>query len=146
MVCIEEEVEINASLERVWKSFTSFTCWADWNRVLSEVKSSAGSCLDKDGRFTCCVRPFGVPVFFEAGVDEIIPMERIVWTGSKYLVHGWHEFLFTEKAGTVRLVSREILTGPPAAFGGLFFPVGRFRALTREFLEGLRKYAEENAQ
>jgi len=143
MVCIEEEVEISASLEKVWESFTSFTCWADWNAVLAQVKSSSGSCLDKNGRFTCCVNPFGVPIFFEAGVDEITPMERIVWTGSKYMVRGWHEFLFTEKEGKVRLFSREILTGPPVAFGGLFFPVWRFRSLTRKFLEGLRSYAEE---
>ena len=146
MVCIEEEVKINASLERVWESFTSFTCWADWNCVLSEVKSSSGSCLDKDGRFTCCVSPFGVPVFFEAGVNEITPMERIVWTGSRYMVHGWHEFLFTEKAGTVRLLSREILTGPPVALGGLFFPVRKFHKLTREFLDGLKKYVEDETQ
>lgn len=142
MVCIEEEVEISASLEKVWDSFTNFTCWADWNAVLAQVKSSSGSCLDADGRFSCCISPFGVPVFFEAGVTEITPMKRIVWTGSKYMVRGWHEFLFTEEGEGVRLLSREILSGPPVAFGGLFFPVGRFRRLTKQFLEGLRKYAE----
>ena len=70
-------------------------------------------------------------------------MERIVWTGSKYMIHGRHEFLFTEEGGKVRLFSKEVLSGLPVAFGGIFFPLRKFRTLTREFLEDLRKYAED---
>jgi hypothetical protein len=146
MVSIEDEVVISASLEKVWESFTDLTCWADWNSVLTKVKPHSGSCIDADGSFTCCVTPFGVPVFFETRIDEISPMERIVWTGSKYMIRGRHEFLFTEKDGRVRLFSREVLSGPPVAFGGIFFPLWRFRTLTREFLEGIRKYAEGESQ
>lgn len=142
MVRIEDEVEISATLEKVWAAFTDLTCWADWNSVLTNVKPHSGSCIAADGSFTCCVTPFLVPVFFETRIDEILPMERIVWTGSKYMIHGRHEFLFTEKGGKVRLFSREVLRGLPVAFGGVFFPLGRFRTLTREFLEGFRKYAE----
>jgi uncharacterized protein YndB with AHSA1/START domain len=144
MVCIEDEVEINAALEKVWEAFTDLTCWADWNSVLTNVQPHTGNCIDADGQFTCCVTPFLVPVFFETRIVEISPMERIVWTGSKYMIHGRHEFLFTEKGGKVRLFSKEVLSGPPVAFGGIFFPLRKFRALTREFLEGLRKYAEDS--
>ena len=146
MVCIEDEVEIGAPLEKVWASFTDLTCWADWNTVLTKVQPHSGSCIDAGGHFACCVTPFGVPVFFETRIDEISPMERIVWTGSKYMIRGRHEFLFTENDGKVRLFSREVLTGLPVAFGGIFFPLWRFRTLTREFLEDLKKYAEENRQ
>ena len=142
MVCIEDEVEIGAPLEKVWAAFTDLTCWADWNTVLTKVQPHSGSCIDAGGHFACCVTPFGVPVFFETRIDEISPMERIVWTGSKYMIRGRHEFLFTENDGKVRLFSREVLTGLPVAFGGIFFPLWRFRTLTREFLEGIRKYAE----
>jgi uncharacterized membrane protein len=146
MVCIEDEVEIDAALEKVWESFTDLTCWANWNSVLTNVQSHSGSCIDADGHFTCCVTPFWVPVFFETRINELSPMERIVWTGSKYMIHGRHEFLFTEEDGKVRLFSREVLRGLPVAFGGIFFPLGKFRTLTREFLEGLKKYAEEGNQ
>lgn len=146
MVCIEEAVEISASLERVWESFTDLTCWAHWNSVLTKVKPNTGSCIDENGGFICCVSPFGVPVFFETSIVEIVPMERIVWTGAKYMIHGRHDFLFDEKDGKVRLLSREVLKGPPVALGGFFFPVRKFRKMTRKFLEDLRKYAEGQGQ
>ena len=146
MVCIEDEVEINAPLEKVWNSFIDLTCWADWNSVLTKVKPRCGNCIEADGSFSCCVTPFGVPVFFETRIDEISPMERIVWTGSKYMIHGTHEFLFVENEAAVKLISREVMRGLPVSFGGFFFPVRRFRALTREFLEALRKYAEREGQ
>lgn len=142
MIRMDGEIEIDASLERVWSTFTDLTCWADWNSVLTDVKPGSGTCIDEGGGFVCCVRPYGVPVFFEARIEEVEPMRRIVWTGAKHMVRGRNEFLFRERPGGVTVTSYEVLRGLPVAFGGLFFPVAKFRRLKKEFLRDLKAYAE----
>ena len=69
-------------------------------------------------------------------------MKRIVWQGAKYLIRGRHEFTFQSGDGTVTVCSREVLQGLPTVFGGLFFPVGKFRRMKSDFLRDLKRYAE----
>jgi uncharacterized protein YndB with AHSA1/START domain len=139
---MDDEIEIDASLEKVWETFTDLTCWADWSSILTDVTPRGGACIDEGGSFTCCINPYGVRVFFEARIEEVEPMKRIVWTGAKHLVRARHEFFFRRRNGKVIVASREVLRGLPLAFGGLFFPVGKFRRLKRVFLEDLKNWAE----
>jgi uncharacterized membrane protein len=145
MIRMDDDIEIDASLEKVWETFTDLTCWADWNSVLTDVKPSSGTCIEAGGSFTCCVSPYGVPVFFEAKIVEMEPMKRVVWTGARHMVRARHEFLFRSKGGKVTVSSREVLTGIPLIFGGLFFPAGKFRRIKKNFLEDLRNSAERGA-
>ena len=69
-------------------------------------------------------------------------MRRIVWTGRKHGIRGWHEFIFEESGKATHLYSREIMRGLPVMLGGLFFPVKKFRRLTTVFLEELRRESE----
>ena len=142
MIRMYDEVEIAAPLEEVWQTFIDLTCWADWNSVLTEVSPGPAGCIEEGGNFTCCVRPLGFPVFFEARIEEFEPMRRVVWTGARHLVRGRNEWLFRTRGGKVVVSSREALTGLPVLFGGLFFPVRKFQRLKENLLADLKTYAE----
>lgn len=142
MVRIEESVWVAAALDRVWGTFTDLTCWPDWNSVLTKAEATDESCLLAGRSFRCCIRPYAVPVFFQAKVEQIVPREKVLWTAKRFGLRGRHEFLFEPEGDGVRVVSREVLTGFPVLLGGLFFPVGRFRRITATFLRELKEGAE----
>jgi hypothetical protein len=139
---MHDEIEIEASLEKVWQAFIDLTCWADWNSVLTDVSPGPAGCIEEGGKFTCCVRPLGFPVFFEAKIEEVEIMKRVVWTGARHMVKGRNEWVFDVRDGRIIVASQEVLTGLPVLFGGLFFPVAKFRRLKESLLADLKKYAE----
>ena len=143
MVRIDEQIHIAAPVERVWDTFTDLTCWQDWNTVLTQVEGRDGASLLVAGRFRSCIRPYAVPVFFEARIEEVVPLKRVLWTARRFGLQGRHEFLFEPEADGVLVGSREVLTGFPVVLGGFFFPIGRFRRITSTFLRDLKAGAEQ---
>jgi len=139
---IEESVLINAGLKDIWKTFTDLTCWAEWNSVASRAASSSGR-IEEGERFTFCLRPFSVPVMIEPKIKEVVPLEKVVWTGTKFGIFSRHEFLFQQVANGVLVTSRETFRGLPLLFGGLAFPEGMVRELTVGMLRDLKKAAEK---
>jgi len=139
---IQESVLIHASLEKVWDIFESFTCWADWNRVLTDVRSHSAR-LTEGQAFSCSIRPYLFPVDISPVVTSVEPLRKIVWTASMYGISSVHEFSFDETPEGVVAESRERFNGLPLLFGtGRFFEEN-VRQLTVSFLEGLRVAAEK---
>jgi hypothetical protein len=139
---IEESVIIRAPLKKVWDVFVSFSCWADWNRVLTDVRSQSASLTDGQG-FSCCIRPYLFPVYFSPVVTRVEPQRKIVWTASMYGISSVHEFSFDETPEGVVLVSRENFSGLPMLFGAGRFIRDKVRKLTVSFLDDLRMAAEK---
>lgn len=139
---IQESVLIHASIEKVWDVFVSFTCWADWNRVLTDVRSHSPS-LTEGQAFSCSVRPYLLPVDISPVVTRVEPLRKIVWTASLYGISSVHEFLFDEAPEGVAVESRERFTGLPLLFGARRFFEDKVRQLTVSFLAGLRVAAEK---
>jgi hypothetical protein len=139
---IEESVLINADLRNIWKTFTDLTCWADWNTVACKAASVSGR-LEEGERFTFCLRPFSVPIVIEPKIEEVVPLEKVVWTGTKFGIFSRHEFLFQQVANGVLVTSREAFRGLPLLFGGVTFPEGMVRELTVGMLNDLKKAAEK---
>ncbi len=146
MIEIVESVVIAAPLGKVWQTFTDLTCWADWNSVLTGVQGERNSCIVGEGSFRCCIRPYGVPVFFKAEIAEFEPLRRVVWTTARHGVKSRHEFLFEEEGGEARVLSREHLTGILVRLGGIYFLLPQFRKMTATFLEELKKGAEQGGE
>jgi hypothetical protein len=138
---IEESVLINADLKALWKTFTDLTCWADWNTIASKAASDSGR-LEEGVRFTFCLRPFSIPIMIEPKIDEVVPQEKVVWSGSKFGIYSRHEFLFQQVANGVLVTSRETFRGLPLLFGGMTFPESTVRELTVGMLKDLKKAAE----
>jgi ligand-binding SRPBCC domain-containing protein len=138
---IEESIIISASIEKVWDIFTDLTCWKNWCSVIEDV-SADGKRLEEGNSFKCCIRPFDIPMNLEPLVEEVIPRERIVWTGKKHGVSARHEFTFQINNGQVLLTSRE-------AFSGLFmsplrflFPKKKLQELSLRMLKEVKTAAE----
>ena len=139
---IEESVLIHGDLNQIWTTFTDLTCWADWNTVAGKVASDSGR-LEEGEKFTFCLRPFSVPIMIEPKIEEVVPKEKVVWTGTKFGIFSRHEFLFQQVANGVLVTSRENFRGLPLLFGGRTFPEGTVRELTVGMLNDLKKAAEK---
>lgn len=139
---IEEQVMIDAPLERVWDMFSHLGGWKDWNTVLQGLSCDSAERAGTGAEMECSIRPYAFPVPFRFRIDEVIPRERILWTASKYGITARHEYRFEQVTRGVRVTSREVFTGLPVIFGGLFFPRGRIRQLTVRLLQDLKSAAE----
>jgi hypothetical protein len=142
---IEESVLIEAPRDVAWGAFTDLTCWADWNSVLTEVKPAADTCLVSGSGFSCCLRPFAVRIPFAVRVEQVEQPSRLLWVADRWGVRGRHWYYFTECEGGTRCDSVEDLSGPTVTLSGPFFPLWRFRELTRMFLVDLKAEAERRA-
>ena len=138
---IEEEILINAPLNKVWKIFTDLTCWVDWNSVLKDVSTGHASIL-KGETFSCSLRPFIFPVHFETFIEEVALHERVVWSGSKYGIFARHEFIFEMLEDHVRVISRETFKGMTMENMKFIFPAWRIRELTKSLLTDLKEASE----
>ncbi|MHB8846478.1 MAG: SRPBCC family protein [Nitrospirota bacterium] len=139
---IEESVLISADIETIWTTFTDLTCWAEWNTVASKAASDSGR-IEEGARFSFCLRPFSVPIVLEPMIEEVVPREKVVWTGTKFGIFSRHEFLFQQVANGVLVTSRETFRGLPLLFGGVTFPEAMVRELTVGMLSDLKKAAEK---
>ena len=142
---IEETVLIEATRDVAWGAFTDLTCWADWNSVLTEVRPAADACLVTGSGFSCCLRPFAVTIPFEVRVEFVEPPSRLLWVADRWGVRGDHWYYFREIEGVTLCESVEDLSGPTVTLAGPFFPLWRFRELTRRFLVDLKAEAERRA-
>lgn len=135
---IEESVLIDAKMETVWEAFTDLSCWRDWVRVVTEIEGDGTDRMREGGTFRFCIRPFSLPIHIEPLVEEVVPRERVVWSGSKFGVFARHEFIFRETGDGVLLTSRETFSGA----GSLMFPERTIRELTASILGDLKEAAE----
>ena len=138
---IEESVSINASVEKVWQTFTDLTCWANWNSVLKDVATGHSS-FQRGDTFTCSIRPFVFPVKFESLIEEVVPYERVVWSGSKYGIFARHVFIFRKTGDLVQVLSTETFKGITIENLKFIFPGWRIRELTQSLLRDLKKASE----
>ncbi len=139
---IEESVLINADIRKIWKTFTDLNCWVDWNTVATNASSGSGR-IEEGEKFTFCLRPFTVPIVLEPKIEEVVPREKVVWSGTKFGIFSRHEFLFQQAVNGVLVTSRETFRGLPLLLSGLTFPESTVRELTVGMLNDLKRAAEK---
>jgi len=138
---IEESIIINASLEKVWDIFTDLTCWKNWCSVIDDVTADVMR-LEEGNSFKCCIRPFDIPMDLEPLVEEIVPMQRIVWSGKKHGISARHEFAFQINSSGVLLTSREVFSGLFMSPLRLLFPKKKLQELSETMLREIKTAAE----
>jgi len=142
---IEETVTINADMDKVWRTFSDISCWEDWSRVLSEVSPPREGRLEKGAKFSFCIRPFAVPVQITPIVEEVVPGERMVWSGARFGVSARHEYIFEQRPDGVRVTSRESFRGLAASLLVFMATKWRLRQLSSDILMELKSAAESPA-
>jgi len=138
---IEESVLINADIKTIWKTFTDLTCWADWNSVTTNAASGSGH-LEEGEKFTFCLRPFDLSITVEPKIEEVVPHEKVVWSGARFGISSRHEFLFQQAANGVLVTSRETFRGLPLHLGGKGITEKVSRDLVVLMLQQLKKACE----
>jgi hypothetical protein len=138
---IEETIRIHAPLEKVWKTYTNLVCHKEWNNVMEDLSSDVPQ-MKQGTAFRCSLRPFIFPISIEPFVEELVPLKKIVLTGSKFGITARHEFIFDESEEGVSVTSREFFGGITFFAFGFVFPAWRIRELTRALLQDLKRAAE----
>jgi hypothetical protein len=142
---IEEAIVINADMGKIWQTFMDVTCWAGWNIVATNAASDSGR-LEEGSTFTFCLRPFSVPITVKPKIEEVVPREKVVWSGGRFGISSRHEFSFQQVADGVLVTSREIFRGLPLLLGGKRITEKVSRDLVVQMLQQLKQACESNAR
>jgi hypothetical protein len=116
---LDNELEINASAERVWQLLTDFASFPQWNPFIQHISGE----LERGAQLEVTLQPSGThattirPIVLKAE-----PNRELRWIG-RLLIPGLidDEHIFTIEpldAGRVRFTQREIFTGLLASFHG----------------------------
>jgi hypothetical protein len=139
---IEESILIHAKMDKVWETFTNLTCWKEWNTVMENVCTKE-QCLSCGGEISCCFRPFVFLVKATIRIEDVKPLEHIVWSAKKHGFFARNMFTFQNNEKGIIVTSRETFSGFIVVFFGFLLPKKRMRTLIQTFLKDL-KTASEN--
>jgi hypothetical protein len=140
---IEDSIIIQSSIEKVWNIFADLSCWEDWCLVLQDVCTEGTGHVETGKQFRFCIRSFVFPLKMKPVIEEVIPNQRIVWSGKKFGIHARHEFILECVHDSVRLTSRETFRGFFAFILRFLFVKKRLSSLTASFLKELKAAAEK---
>ena len=142
MVMIEVTVTIDASINKVWELFVDLSRWREWNSVLAALSSGAGERIMQGKSFTFLIRSLAFVGPLKPLAEEVLPLKRIILTGSRFGIRARHEFSFEGNEAHTALVSRETFTGITPALPGWRFTQWGLKELTRHMLRDLKTAAE----
>lgn len=108
-VSASAEEEIQAPIDVVWRVLSDLSGWTDWN---PDVRS-----MDVRGP----IEP-GTTFVWKAGgltirsrIEEVVPPERIVWTGRTVTIRAVHAWVLEDRGGTTVVRTEESFAGPVAS-------------------------------
>jgi hypothetical protein len=116
---LDNELEINASAERVWQLLTDFASFPQWNPFIQHVSGE----LKRGAQLEVTLQPSGThATTIRPIVLKIEPNSELRWIG-RWLIPGLiddeHIFIIEPlDADRVRFTQREIFTGFFASFHG----------------------------
>jgi len=143
---IDEEIEIRAPLAVVWRIFSHMEAWDRWNTACRECCILEGEAMNAGTCFSFKIKPWLLPMRVDPRIVECEPAERVTWEGGRLGVQASHTWQFHENNGTVILRSVERFRGPLLWVGRILGIPQKLHRLTREFLETLKRAAENCAQ
>ena len=139
---IEESILIHAKMDKVWETFTNLTCWKDWNTVMEDV-CTREKCLSCGSEISCCFRPLVFLVKATIRIEEVKPLEQIVWSARKKGFSARNIFTFQNNGKGIIVTSRETFSGFIVTFLSFLLPKKGMRTLIQTFLKDI-KTASEN--
>ncbi len=139
---IEEKIEIQAPLSRVWQVFASLAAWERWNSVCQDCCLLEGEEMAAGTCFAFKLRPYRLPIEIQLRITKCDPGREVVWEGKRLGVYGVHRFAFQEQGDKVILTSTEELGGPLFFLSRLLFVPQRLHQLSKQLLQDIKKAAE----
>jgi hypothetical protein len=139
---IDEEIEIHAPLDVVWRIFSQMEDWDQWNTACRECCILEGDSMNSGTCFSFKIKPWFLPLRVAPRIVECEPGKTVTWEGGRLGVNAAHTWRFREQDGKVILRSVERFRGPLLIVGRVLGIPQKLHRLTREFLETLKKAAE----
>ena len=138
-VFVRNEIEINASPERVWFWLTNATTWSDWyfNASKMEILDQADNHLLANTKFNW--KTFGFSL--QSQVKEFVPFERLAWDAKGTGIVAYHAWLIVPTENGCKVITEETQQGWLGRLGKLVLP-NRMYDFHQIWLEGLKAKSE----
>ncbi len=135
---VQDEVFIEASLERVWAVHTDVDSWPEWQPDVSRAKLEGPLTVGSVFRW----RSRGANVV--ATIQEVEPERRIGWTGKALGTRAVHMWTLTPRDGGVLIKTEESMEGwLPSLLRGMMQKT--LKKSIKVWLESLKRKAEVGA-
>lgn len=139
---IEESIRIHAPLPLVWKVFSTFAEWNQWNTVCRDCCLVKGEGMTVGTCFSFTLRSYSLPLKITPRISRCDHGREVVWEGSRLGINARHSFTFQEEDGAVLLVSKEMFSGPLLWLSSLLGVPTRLHGLTRNLLSDIKTQCE----
>ena len=138
-VFVRNEIEINATPEKVWFWLTNATTWNAWyvNASNMQLINQHSNHLLAGTKFNW--RTFGANLTSE--VAEFVPYQRLSWKASGMGISAYHAWLIIPTATGCRVITEETQHGWLCRLGKLLMP-NRMYKFHQIWLEGLKAKSE----
>jgi len=140
---IKQKILINASPEKVWKTFSNLDLWPKMNRYYTYTKHISGQKWAKGSRFEF-LSDYG---FFKFAANPKIlksnPPYFIEWIGSRPLIKGKHSFTFRKIKKGTEVINYEEFSGIGLPLVKLLNLKPKVEASFKAFMIGLKREAEK---
>lgn len=136
---VHNEIEIDASPEKVWEVLIDAKKWTDYYEGAAnvEVQGSSTGKLMKNSVFTW--KTMGMT--FESTVKEFKPYSRLCWESVKRSIKGYHAWLIIPNETGCKLITEESQYGFMTTLEKTFMP-NKLEKLHQIWLEEIKKKAE----
>jgi uncharacterized membrane protein len=138
-VITRDEIVIKAPLGTVWNLFTNINAWPQWNKEI-ESASLQGP-LDVGAVFHWST----AGMIIASTISELIPQQRIAWSGLVQGIMGIHVWRFTEVEDGVLVQTEESWDGEPVRLQVDFLQQALDKSI-RSWLESLKRAVESRAR
>jgi hypothetical protein len=106
-VVVRHEIDIQARLEIVWLLHIDVNAWPTWQKDISAARLEGT--FEPGSSFDWTSNGFSVT----STIYDIVEGARVLWGGTANGITGVHEWLFTETADGVYVVTNESFAGQP---------------------------------
>ena len=101
------EIDIEASLDTVWRLHTDVNAWPSWQTEITAARIDGA--LEPGSSFEWTSYGFSVT----STIYELAERARALWGGAAGGITGIHEWLFTETPAGVHVTTTESFAGEP---------------------------------
>lgn len=137
-VITRDQQLIEASLDTVWRVFTNIANWTQWNKDINQASLDGPLTVGSAIHWTTA----GMDIVSTIG--ELVPQQRIVWSGETQSIMGIHHWQFTSVEEGTLVQTKESWTGDPVDKQVDLMQQGLDQSL-RKWLESLKRMTENLA-
>ncbi|MEO6392008.1 MAG: SRPBCC family protein [Pyrinomonadaceae bacterium] len=134
-VITQDEIVIAAPVEAVWGRLTDIDTWTEWNPEIASAKLDDPLAVGSVFRWTT------VGMDIASTIGELVPHQRIAWSGLAQGIMGIHVWNFTAVDGGTLVQTEESWEGKPVRIQ-INLLQSALNESIRTWLENLKSVAE----